>query len=716
MNEPAKRGTFQFGPFRVDPGERILTRDGSPLIITPKAFDLLVYLAGRAGEVVSREEILAAVWADTVVDENNLPVHISSLRRALGDSAANPRYIGTVARRGYRLLAPVHWVDGAQDEVPPVRTPAASVAPRRQSNPWPWRILAGALLTLGAVGLAFRFRRPDVAWIPVTFTYAPGTETSPALSPDGSEIVYTILNRGSFGLYRQRFGETAPTRLSNQYDYNAAWSPDGATIAFVRVGDVVELWTRSARDGTERLVRILDFDGPPPGPQLHFTAGGKWILTSEGSGMPAGLTPRHLVAISVASGEERNLLDPIPGTAGDSAPVLSSDQRRLAFCRCLSTNACDLYVAPVEGLRVTGPPQRLTDSASPEFRPVFLPDGSIVYPLGPRDSRTLRRTHFDLLGRPRSETVSRMGEDVMLPSLAVRAKGDLRLAYVQRYTDANIWAVDLDGPDGRMKGAQPVIASTRSDETPSFSPDGGRVAFASTRSGQWEIWTCAADGSDCRQVTRLGPAYSNHPSWSPSADWILFESRPTSEAHLYVVPSRGGEARQITPPGASYLEPVWSRDGRWIYFSSNRSGRFEIYRSPAAGVASGPLQFEQLTHGGGTSPSVSADGEDLLFTGPDGFVYHRSAGSPASEKLINQEAIATPVFGPGALVYAYMAQKPNGFLGRFDWREPKSEVVLPINLSRASGLARSPDGRRILYVVNDRVESDIHYVDLPRQW
>lgn len=96
-----------FGPFVLDAAERRLTRDGEPVELTPKTFDLLVALAGRRGKLATREELLEEVWPGSFVDENTLSVHVSKLRSILGDSAQRSSYVETVPRVGYRFIAPV---------------------------------------------------------------------------------------------------------------------------------------------------------------------------------------------------------------------------------------------------------------------------------------------------------------------------------------------------------------------------------------------------------------------------------------------------------------------------------------------------------------------------------------------------------------------------------------------------------------------------------
>ena len=106
MQRPST-GTYSFGPFRVEPGAYRLVRDGAPIQVSPKIIDLLLYLVARPSALVSKEELFTALWPDVAVTDNALTQAVSELRQALGDDPSKPTYVQTVARRGYRFIAPV---------------------------------------------------------------------------------------------------------------------------------------------------------------------------------------------------------------------------------------------------------------------------------------------------------------------------------------------------------------------------------------------------------------------------------------------------------------------------------------------------------------------------------------------------------------------------------------------------------------------------------
>ena len=113
---------YEFGPFRLDTGERVLTRAGQLVPLTPKAFETLLALVRHGGHVMEKDELLKAVWPDTFVEEATLAQNIFTLRKALGNGQQDgQKYIETIPRRGYRFIASVREL--------PVETTAPAPVP-----------------------------------------------------------------------------------------------------------------------------------------------------------------------------------------------------------------------------------------------------------------------------------------------------------------------------------------------------------------------------------------------------------------------------------------------------------------------------------------------------------------------------------------------------------------------------------------------------------
>src|SRR5580704_6716257 len=101
---------YEFGPFSLDAAEHVISRDGTPLSLTPKVFDTLLCLVRNRGRLLTKDELLKKIWPDTFVEEVNLAVNISTLRKAFGENPQDGRYIATVPGKGYRFVAEVREI------------------------------------------------------------------------------------------------------------------------------------------------------------------------------------------------------------------------------------------------------------------------------------------------------------------------------------------------------------------------------------------------------------------------------------------------------------------------------------------------------------------------------------------------------------------------------------------------------------------------------
>ncbi|MGH9752968.1 MAG: tetratricopeptide repeat protein, partial [Blastocatellia bacterium] len=108
---------FEFGPFRLDTAERLLLRDGEPVLLPPKAFDTLLVLVANRGHILRKDDLLNAVWPEAMVEENNLSQYVSALRKALGDDCNGQKYIETIPKLGYRFVARVMEVEEEKNSV-----------------------------------------------------------------------------------------------------------------------------------------------------------------------------------------------------------------------------------------------------------------------------------------------------------------------------------------------------------------------------------------------------------------------------------------------------------------------------------------------------------------------------------------------------------------------------------------------------------------------
>src|SRR5262249_38119797 len=119
---------FAFGPFRLLVARRELLAHGVPVTLGQRAFEILLMLVNRHGQLVTKDELMAEVWPGVVVEENNVQVHISAVRKVLATAGDGERYLLTVAGRGYRFVAPVKRESAAELKPPPAPGPDQSAA------------------------------------------------------------------------------------------------------------------------------------------------------------------------------------------------------------------------------------------------------------------------------------------------------------------------------------------------------------------------------------------------------------------------------------------------------------------------------------------------------------------------------------------------------------------------------------------------------------
>src|SRR5688572_16746580 len=240
-------GSYSFGTTCVDASRMTVVRDGVAVSLEPKAMDVLLYLLAHRDRLVTKDELLDAVWKDTFVTPNALTRAIAQVRKALADDAHEARVIETVSKRGYRIIAPVIETPApdpgthAQPSPPPAQATAA--APTLGTNRWGLSFGALAIVVvIASISAAVWFaRRPqstasassDVAI--TRFTTRQGYDGLPAISPDGRSVVFVSDRTGSLELYQTGLTVGAPdVALTNNGGRNIypEWSPDGQWIAF----------------------------------------------------------------------------------------------------------------------------------------------------------------------------------------------------------------------------------------------------------------------------------------------------------------------------------------------------------------------------------------------------------------------------------------------------------------------------------------------------
>src|SRR6185437_6709670 len=241
------------------------------------------------------------------------------------------------------------------------------------------------------------------------------------------------------------------------------------------------------------------------------------------------------------------------------------------------------------------------------------------------------------------------------------------LAFVQSTYSDKIWAYDIPVPGESPTPARVAIASRQLQVAPQFSPDGRRVAFASTRSGSWEIWVSSPGGTNAIQLTRFGGRQTGSPHWSADGKQIAFDARPEKHSEIYVIDAEGGEPRRLTRSGdKDAVVPNWSQDGRWIYYASNAGGNWDLWKTPV----DGSNQPVQVTTHGGFAPFESRDGKTLYYAkwNEAGIYSMPTSGGP--ETLVTGELLPN--------LWRYWSLGERGIYLLRPARKPNSTDIIPM--------------------------------------
>ncbi len=606
---------YRFGVFELDMDAGELRKYGIRIKLQEQPRQILQLLVEHAGDTVTRDVIQKQIWPDkTFVDfDNAINSAVRKLREALGDKADNPRFIETLARRGYRFLAPVSTIGGTSPET----STAEPAVVARRSGP----ILAGSILLAAcALALAIWLGRKnnlgEYSEIRVsTLTANAGIEIQPSFSPDGTRVVYAFGGPDGklFSTYTKLIGAGDPVQLTNDgtRDLSPAWSPDGRWIAILRdLGREFAVLLIPASGGHYReLTRVLTNPDCSPttvdcgldvrGAMLAWSADGRFLFTS-------GRTPPshalRLLRVSVDDGEQQPVLQEPEGISnGDVEPAVSPDGHSLAFVRLSSLRRGDLYVAPISGDRSTvGEPKRITSDNADLGAPAWTASGQeLVFSSNRAGRRELWRVRVSASANP--VRVAGAGENAS--DVAVSPRGG-RLIYGRSNNFGSIWRIPLE----QGKGGRPIrVTETTARITyPHFSPDGTRIAFQSGRSGVNEIWLCDANGANMVPLTAFGRGESGSPRWSPDGRAIAFDSNADGNWDIYVVRSDGGHPFRVTRSQGNIV-PNWSRDGLWIYYTAIR-GRNEVWKIHPDGTSE-----TKVTLNGGSFAAESANGEYLYY-------------------------------------------------------------------------------------------------------
>jgi Tol biopolymer transport system component/DNA-binding winged helix-turn-helix (wHTH) protein len=713
MSEPVKP-CYEFGSFRLDPAERSLRRDGAPVQLTPKMFDILLFMVERSGRLVSKDELMSAVWPDSFVEDANLTVNISSLRKALGESGNGHQYIETVQRRGYRFGVEVKKFGGSEAEMVEAEAPEQEQITRPRKGDGKGRKLA---LALGAVAVAIivavihkfgasRWRQSESSFqtMKIAKLTTSGKVAEAIISPDGKYVAYVFEDGGKRSIRVKQVASESEVEIVAPSELplgGMTFSRDGNFICFLKASKETmfpALYQIPVLGGMERKL-------------LNSATADTRARTGISSSVTFSPDGARMAFLRVTDGpKESFLVVAEAGGSGDrtlavrrwpesfaGAPAWSTDGKTI-FCQTHSNinryergfvaiSAADGAAREVGSNRwVPGEFAWLPDNAGLIFAAAEDAPGSIS-----SNSQIWRLSFPGGEARRITNDLSNYG------SVSLTADAGALVA-VQRERLSSLWLV----PGGDSTRARRITFSAGKREGLSglaTLPDGRIVYDVDTGVvGQRNIVVVNPDGGNPRQLTTNAQGRANFGQVvSPDGGFIIYGSF-ADRPHIWRMDSDGANARQLTF-GDGELAPQISPDGRWIVYNAMNAGKPTIWKISLDGDAS------QLTFGGGEiDPQISPDGKWIVYftmNTEKPTIWKMPFDGGAAIQLTNKYS-GRPRISPDGkmIVCGYWDGWPNG--------APKIAVIPfsgngPVKTfdidSRALQSVRwSPDGKALTYV------------------
>ena len=706
---PERKAVYSFESIVVDNRRLEVRRDGNRVDLEPKAFQVLSYLVENRERVVTKEELLSAIWAGTAVTDNALTRVIAQIRKQLGDHARAPRFVETVSTAGYRFIG--HVVESTPSLTPSL--PAPRPIPIAPSRPR-WRLpaaIAGVAATAAAAWLLGRMPRSDTLHVTglQQVTDSAAADSGPAFSPDGGQIAFASDRTGRFEIYvRSLAAASADRQLTSDGGNNVqpAWSPNGQQIAF----------TSQKRGG----IAVISVTG---GPIQYLTASGSnpnWSPDGHTLVYQAGMVGKiGLWLVGTDGAPPRRLTQPGTPPGDHQYPKWLADGRHIVFSAFFPTKGRPWIVDPATG----------------RLHPIELAADSVLFPNLPGNGRFLyyatpgaigAATPLDPVGIWRAPIDARWrtgAPRLLIPSggmapqdLVLTADGS-RLALSQGRHESAIWSLPLT-PAG-LAAAEPspwIRDSSIGLSEPVFSPDGSQLAFASLRQGGvWTIHIAAPDGSSFavtpagesgrmiswignHSLAYIGERQGKRDYWlaplngppkrmdlkldlGPYAFASASPQGTTLVAHagnrsvgikLVLVDLATGATRDLTPPGRTFVFPSWSPDGRWIAAVERVDPQTD--RRVVIEVATGALQNlgdtpDQTVY---FRSSWAPDNDRILFASPhEGIanIYWVSRSTGRVQQLTHFDspsvAVDSPAWSPRGdrIAFLYRATSANIYMG-----------------------------------------------------
>lgn len=762
--DPAASARFRLGDWLVDATNHELVAAGGRVRLQPRQMQLLLRLAREPDTLLRREQLLGDVWEGRYVNDEALSRAIAELRQLLADDPRAPRYIETVPRLGYRLIARPEpeapsisasttagdAPSGAPAVTPSAEAPAAAAPANTTSaiDP-PQPASSHAATALDASGLpltdAGTRRRTKIAGIVVgvsvvvlvalltwmlpqppgaqqaagdlrtrvdrarPFVVEPGFDQSGRFSRDGRSLAWSTsaetLDLAQIWIGSRDGGARRALSDGTAWDMSPVFVDDDSAVVFVRyTANSCELHEQKLVEQQSR--RIGECSPPPATSRIDASPDGRLIVFAKAAA--AGRT--GLALLDRRDGSVRNLTDPGEQALIDQNPRFSADGSQLVFTRGQHSQQ-RLWLLP---LAAPARARALVEAPGMLYGAAWLPGDTAVVLAG--DLFGYRALYRADAATGALEFIGARG--ARYPDVAA----DGALLYEIADYQANLWRADLRTPDTAPK---PITQSQRYNNQPSFSPDGRWLAFGSNRDGLESVYLAKPDGSEVQRLA-LDPGQRwVRPSWHPSAKHLLVTailnrsdgteclpyacSSEHSAIYRYDIAARQPVLVDGLGEDAHYAQ--YSHDGRWIYYLRRRNEREQLWRAAADGSDARLLldaNVEQFaTDASHLVVDVAAEA-GLRICGLD--ASRCRVVLDGSGKITNLKPESTYVaLHEGGL--AFVARDRNGqrFVQRYDIDDGIMTTLLAdAPTTFAPALDFSPDGRWLVYARNDRVTIDLY--------
>jgi len=698
---------IRFDVFEIDLQAGELRKEGRKVKLQEQPFRVLSLLLKWPGQVVTREELREQLWpADTFVDfDHGLNSAVARLREALRDSADKPRFIETIAKRGYRFIAPPD-ASNPPDADSSSETEDCTHNRIDRWNPTGLRLFTslGLALVCGTVAALVYPKtlappQEKIEVVPLTGLH--GFQATPAFSPGGTLVAFRQSDGASkAGIYAAAVGGEKTVQLtSDMGDCCPTWSPDSRQIAFSRYSDdVLSILTVPALGGMEhRLYRGL----ASMGGGLSWSPDGNYVAYVA---TPSGDRTRSSISfLSLADYSTREITSPPPGYL-DRSPMFSPDGKRLAFIRSTIAGVSnDIYVMSTSG----GNLKRLTFDRRPIMGPPAWTADSREIIFSSDRGVAIGLWRVSATGCVPVPVAGPVGEAVW-PSIPTNGKHTL--VYEQGVFKSNIWRLDLQEPLHHNRGPLPIVSEKGDKMRPELSPDGKKVAFESNRLGFWDLWNCEVEKGDCNQITSLHGT-AGRARWSPDGRYIAFEFHPNERSEIYVVEVPGGVPHLVpTISGADNLSPSWSRDGKWLYFASKRGTEaFQIWKIPVQGGAPA-----QVTRHGGISAVESTDGRYLYYSKfEEGGIWRMPVQGGEETHVLDIGGDGWPnwALSSEGIYFLKWSKLSHPTIQFLSFATGKTHPVWTLEREPGWGIGVSSNGKSIVFTQGDFAESNLMMVE-----